>query len=171
MAEIPENDLAIRKFQRELNSGAVSLLLLTILDQLDRAAYGYEISKLLQARVSQSQDSGESPPMSLPMNQAAIYPVLRSLEKQSLVESQMRPSDSGPPRKYYSLTEAGRRALGHWKIVWSQTTSFVDSILENQDVPTGDPVAKVSSTVERSSGRRVPSSTGTSDQKKSGRRS
>ena len=37
------------------------------------------------------------------MNQAAIYPVLRSLEKQQLLRSRMVPSESGPPRKYYNL--------------------------------------------------------------------
>lgn len=115
------NDKPSQKFQKELNSGAVSLVVLTVMEQLKRPVYGYEIAKLLLSR------AGES----LPMNQAAIYPVLRSLEKQSLLRSKIVPSDSGPPRKYYSLTPAGRQALREWKTVWRTTITFVDSILES----------------------------------------
>ena len=61
-----------RKFQKELNAGAVSLVVLCVMEQLQRPVYGYEVAKILQSRAGDS----------LPMNQAAIYPVLRSLEKQ-----------------------------------------------------------------------------------------
>ena len=112
-----------RKFQKELNSGAISLVLLTTLEQLGRPVYGYELAKVLEARASQT----------LPMNQAAIYPVLRSLEKQSLLASEMVKSESGPPRKYYRLTADAEQTLAEWKRAWSETTQFVDSILENAD--------------------------------------
>ena len=113
------SEKATRKFQKELNSGAVSLVVLSVLQQLGRPAYGYEIARLLQAR------GGDS----LPMNQAAIYPVLRSLERQSLLESHSQPSDAGPPRKYYQLTASGNEALRAWKGSWDETTRFVNSIL------------------------------------------
>jgi PadR family transcriptional regulator PadR len=142
------DDKSNRKFQRELNSGAVSLVLLTVMDQLNRPAYGYEIAKHLQARA----DEG------LPMNQAAIYPVLRSLEKQRLLESETVPSDAGPPRKYYRLTPSGRHSLAQWKLAWKSTTAFVDSILENPDGPTAS----------RTGGGSVSASAGTRDQAKGG---
>lgn len=140
------DDKASRKFQKELNSGAVSLVLLTVMEQLNRSVYGYEIAKLLQSRAGDT----------LPMNQAAIYPVLRSLEKQELLRSKSVPSDSGPPRKYYEMTPSGRQALSRWKSAWQTTTAFVDSILENTD----DPAAS------RSTGRAVPAATGTRRQAK-----
>ena len=115
-----DSDKASRKFQKELNSGATSLVLLTVIHKHREPMYGYEIAKQLDAL-------GDGV---LPMNQAAIYPVLRSLEKQSLLRSQMVPSESGPPRKYYQLTAAGRRAVSDWTQVWQSTTSFVEAVLE-----------------------------------------
>lgn len=117
------SDELVRKFQKELNAGAVSLVLLTLLDDNDSPMYGYEIAKHLQMAAQQE----------LPMNQAALYPVLRSLEKQGLLASQVVPSDSGPPRKYYQLTALGRRTVPLWRATWASTKAFVDTILESEN--------------------------------------
>ncbi|MCA9265309.1 MAG: PadR family transcriptional regulator [Planctomycetales bacterium] len=116
-------DRAARKFQKEMNSGAISLVVLAILEQASEPLYGYAIAKRLEGM------SGDT----LPMNQAAIYPVLRSLEKQRLLRSKLQPSDVGPPRRYYSLTSAGERALEEWRQIWRQTKEFVDDVLEQGD--------------------------------------
>lgn len=115
------SDDSLKKFQKELNSGAVSLVILALIRTQSRAMYGYEIAKQLEAA------SG----LELPMNQAAVYPVLRSLEKQGLLNSRMIPSDSGPPRKYYDLTAAGKRVLPQWERSWRETKQFVESFLES----------------------------------------
>lgn len=116
------SDDSLKKFQKEINSGAVSLVILALIRKQGRAMYGYEIAKQLEAA------SG----LELPMNQAAVYPVLRSLEKQGLLISCMVPSDSGPPRKYYELTATGKRALPQWQQSWSETKKFVEAFLESQ---------------------------------------
>ena len=116
----------IQKFQKELNAGAISLVLMSAIQKHGEPMYGYEICKELS-----TLSDGV-----LPMNQAAIYPVLRSLEKQKLLRSQMMPSKSGPPRKYYQLTKKGKQALLDWTEVWAKTTSFVNSILERNDETT-----------------------------------
>ncbi len=42
--------------------------------------------------------------------EGTLYPALHRLEKRSLIVAEVRPSDSGgPPRKYYELTESGRK--------------------------------------------------------------
>lgn len=112
-----------RKFQRELNSGAVSLVLLSLLARNRKPMYGYEIAKELEKSASGA----------LPMNQGALYPALRSLEKQGMLESDVQPSVSGPPRKYYRITKAGRKCLREWTRIWHQTTDFVDHVLEGKD--------------------------------------
>ena len=91
--------------------------------------YGYEIAKLLE----------ELSDGKMPINSAAVYPVLRSMERQGLLRSRMVPSESGPPRKYYTVTAAGKRALSDWSSVWCKTTSFVDSVLEkcNEETTSG----------------------------------
>ena len=109
------------KFRKELNTGAISLLLLSLIHEQGEPMYGYEIGELLSQRSEQD----------LPMNQGAIYPVLRSLEKQGLLRSKRIRSSSGPPRKYYSLTAGGKKSLRAWTGIWHQTTGFVNSFLES----------------------------------------
>ena len=116
---------ASRKFQKELNAGAVSLVLLSVLENADVPMYGYDIAKRLAA----DADDG------LPMNPGAIYPVLRSLEKQGHLQSTTQPSAAGPPRRYYSLTASGRFVLAEWIDAWHRTKSFVDSHLESSHAP------------------------------------
>ena len=64
------------------------------------------------------------------MKQGALYPVLRSLEGSGLLESKVEPSVSGPPRRYYHITEEGRQTLQTWERIWVQTKIFVDAILK-----------------------------------------
>ena len=82
--------------------------------------YGYQLAKLIG-------ETHTSAPM---MKQGALYPVLRSLEASALLASTVEPSISGPPRKYYTITSAGREALREWQRIWVDTRQFVDNILE-----------------------------------------
>ena len=109
-----------RKFQKELNSGTSSLALLSVLSRSKQPMYGYQIAKLLE----------ESDPDIPMMKQGTLYPVLRSLEANGLLESTVEPSVSGPPRRYYKITDDGRAALKEWIEVWKQTKKFVDAILK-----------------------------------------
>ncbi len=115
-----EYDALLRKFQKEINAGAVSLVLLAILDRTAEPLYGYQIAK----RIEGSWQGGT------PIKQGTLYPVLRSMEDAGLLSSRVEPSVSGPPRKYYAITEQGRAVLGEWKQAWSRTRDFVDATLE-----------------------------------------
>ncbi len=109
-----------KKFQKELNSGTSSLVLLSVLSRSKEAMYGYQIAKMLE----------ESGPDFLMMKQGTLYPVLRSLEENGLLESTVEPSVSGPPRRYYKITKDGRSELTEWLEIWKQTKKFVDVILK-----------------------------------------
>jgi PadR family transcriptional regulator PadR len=113
----------IRKFQKELNSGTAALVLLRVLDRADNPMYGYQIAKLIET------DTGNVPIM----KQGALYPVLRSLESGGLLVSEVEPSVSGPPRRYYRITELGRSTLAQWTDIWNQTKEFVDTVLKGGD--------------------------------------
>ena len=67
------------------------------------------------------------------MKQSGLYPVLRSLEKNDLLQSSVEPSVSGPPRRYYSVTDSGKKTLGEWKDIWSQLKISVDNLLEGEN--------------------------------------
>ncbi len=108
-----------KKFQKELNSGTTALVLLGVLGQTSKPMYGYQIAKLIEANVKD-----------IPiMKQGALYPVLRSLESNGLLESEVEPSVSGPPRRYYRITEIGRETLERWREIWDQTKALVDNVM------------------------------------------
>jgi PadR family transcriptional regulator, regulatory protein PadR len=44
--------------------------------------------------------------------------------------SRIVPSYSGPPRRYYRITDQGRRVLAEWTAIWASTRSFVDRFIE-----------------------------------------
>lgn len=50
--------------------------------------------------------------------EGTLYPLLSRLRREGLVEYQWQESESGPPRKYYSLTEPGRAALAVLQDYW-----------------------------------------------------
>lgn len=71
-------------------------------------SYGY---KILQEVMELSGGT-------LDWSEALLYPVLHKLEKDGLVRSRWKTSEENRMRKYYSLTEAGRRALEEEKERW-----------------------------------------------------
>lgn len=109
-----------RKFQKELNAGLVALVLLAILDRAGEDLYGYQIAKRLQR---------EGGPGTL-VKQGALYPVLRTLSASGLLASRVVPSYSGPPRRYYRITAAGREALSNWRAIWRGTRDFVNDFTD-----------------------------------------
>jgi PadR family transcriptional regulator PadR len=111
-----------KKFLKEMNSGTASLVLLSVLAQSEEPMYGYQIAKLLD----------ENREEAIAMKQGALYPVLRSLEKNGLLSSEVEPSVSGPPRRYYTVTSAGAETLTQWVQIWQQMKRFVDNILEGE---------------------------------------
>jgi len=116
-----ETSEADKKFQKELNAGTSAVVLLSILARADKPMYGYQIAKHIETSVED-----------MPMTQGALYPVLRSLESSSLLESEVESSVSGPPRRYYKITESGHETLKRWTEIWSQTKVFVDTILKGE---------------------------------------
>ncbi len=110
----------LRKFQKELSAGTVSLALLAVLGGTTEPMYGYQIAKTLE-RYGEGALSGK---------QSALYPVLRNLEAAGLLESYVEPSISGPPRRYYAITVTGRSALALWTAAWTATRDSVDSVLQ-----------------------------------------
>lgn len=111
-----------KKFQKELSAGTVALVLLAVLAKSPQPMYGYQIAKRLE-RAEQNLIGGK---------QSAFYPVLRNLNEAGLLDSYVEPSVSGPPRRYYQITELGRTVFAEWTHTWTETQQFVQSILEEQ---------------------------------------
>ena len=115
-----DSESHLKKFQKELSAGTVSLVLLAVLARAGEPLYGYLIAKQLE-RTGEGVLAGK---------QSALYPVLRNLEGAGLLQSHVEPSTSGPPRRYYRITEQGRAVLEQWIQAWRATRDSVDSVLE-----------------------------------------
>ena len=115
-----DSDTLDRKFQKDLNTGIAALVLLGVLNGATEPMYGYQIAKLIE----------EGKDETVSIKQGTLYPVLRALESSSLLESEVEPSVSGPPRRYYRITAAGRETLERWSRIWKQTKALVDTLAE-----------------------------------------
>ncbi|MFC1910006.1 PadR family transcriptional regulator [Chloroflexota bacterium] len=115
-----DTDTLDRKFQKYLNAGIAALVLLGVLSRAMEPMYGYQIARLIE-------EGREEVPT---IKQGTLYPVLRSLESSGLLESEVEPSISSPPRRYYRITEDGRNTLERWRKIWNQTKTLVDTVAE-----------------------------------------
>ena len=80
--------------QVQLKKGVLEMCVLALLARGD--GYAYDIA----ARLAKGIDMGEG----------TIYPLMRRMQNDGLVDTRLVESSSGPPRKYYRLTPAGRDA-------------------------------------------------------------
>jgi PadR family transcriptional regulator PadR len=123
------DDSHARKFQKDLNAGLVALVLLAVLESTVEDLYGYEIAKRLQRA-----NEGDAL-----FKEGTIYPVLRALSANGLATSRIVPSYSGPPRRYYRITDEGRAVLAEWRGIWQQTRDFVDRFTDRASAPGAAP--------------------------------
>lgn len=87
------------RVERELMRGAGPVAVLKLLSS--RPMYGYELVELLAQRSEGVLDMG----------QATLYPMLYNLEAKGLVRAEWATAESGRDRKYYALTDRGRKRL------------------------------------------------------------
>jgi PadR family transcriptional regulator PadR len=100
----------------QLRRGVLEFCVLALLRDEER--YGFEIVRAL------SQADG------LVTTEGTLYPLLGRLRKEGVVETTWRESPSGPPRRYYRLTPAGRSLLTAFTAEWMRFRDSVDSLLE-----------------------------------------
>ena len=117
------DDSQARKFQKDLNGGLVALVLLAVLERSAEDLYGYEIAKRLQ-----KANEGEAL-----FKEGHRLSGAARLAARGLLTSRVVPSYSGPPRRYYRITDEGRAMLRQWSDIWRQTRGFVDRFIEGTD--------------------------------------
>lgn len=109
-----END-EIRVWLTQLRKGLAELCILACLQEGE--AYGYELLRRLRERPG------------LGVTEGTLYPVLNRAAEAGWVAMENRPSVSGPPRRYYSLTTAGRRRLEIMAEAWREIGGSVEQLL------------------------------------------
>ncbi|MFI6366350.1 PadR family transcriptional regulator [Nocardia sp. NPDC050630] len=60
--------------------------------------------------------------------EGTVYAILLRLEKNRLVDVSKRPSDVGPPRKFYALNDAGRKELATFWTKWEYVSSRINEL-------------------------------------------
>ena len=64
------------------------------------------------------------------VNEATVYPILTRLQNKGILETEQRPSPLGPARKYYSLTEEGKKSLKEFQEIWLRIQYIVNYVME-----------------------------------------
>jgi PadR family transcriptional regulator, regulatory protein PadR len=101
----------------QLKKGVLGLCVLALLARGDN--YAYEIASRLAHAVG--------------MGEGTIYPLMRRMQSDGLVATYLEESPSGPPRKYYRLTDAGRASYTAQLAEWRGFTASVEDLIGNRE--------------------------------------
>lgn len=102
------------KHSTEMLKGVLEGMVLARLSQ--QPAYGYEITSWLR-------DEGLTD-----LAEGTIYALLLRIEQRGLVEVEKVPSQKGPPRKVYTLSEAGADQLDRFWVTWTFLTERLEQL-------------------------------------------
>ncbi|MEH7094468.1 PadR family transcriptional regulator [Neobacillus vireti] len=102
----------------QLLKGILDGCVLSVIEK--EPVYGYELSKKLQ-----EVGLGD-------VSEGTIYPVLLRLQKNGLISGRVQPSESGPNRKYYYLTEQGKESLDTITSEWMQIVNPVHLLFKGR---------------------------------------
>ena len=108
-----ENDELVQNMLLELRRGTLSI---AVLSQLSKEEYGYSLLKALSDR-------------GLEVDQSTLYPLLRRLESQGLLQSDWRVVDEARPRRYYVISTQGKAVLAKLKKEWSLMAETMSKML------------------------------------------
>jgi PadR family transcriptional regulator PadR len=64
--------------------------------------------------------------------EGTLYPLLTRLKNDGFLDYHWQESKSGPPRKYYQLTELGKTFLNELESGWSELVTTVNTIVRNK---------------------------------------
>lgn len=103
------------KLEQELRRGVV---VVAVLSQLRTLRYGYELRQSLVGN-------------GLPIEEGTLYPLLRRLEAQGVLNSEWR-TTQGPPRRYYVLSAEGADLCQRLTASWRGLNKTMDHLLEGE---------------------------------------
>jgi DNA-binding PadR family transcriptional regulator len=103
---------------KELVAASATPMILSILSRGE--TYGYAI-------IREIRDQSDA---RIQWTDGMLYPVLRRLEDQGLLESEWRVAESGRKRRYYRIRKSGRAALGEQRSQWQLTNRVLNKLWE-----------------------------------------
>lgn len=103
---------------KSLLAGSTGMLVLKLLEGGDM--YGYQMIEELRRQSDRTFE----------LKAGTLYPLLHSLEQKGFIDAWEEVSDASRPRRYYRLTETGRRQLAEQTAQWRAFSGAVDRVLE-----------------------------------------
>lgn len=113
LSEIKEH---LEKLNHELKRGTLTI---AVLSQLKEPQYGYSLVTSLKEK-------------DFPLEANTLYPLLRRLEKQGLLESKWDTNETRP-RKYYLLSKTGEKVFEQLVIEWEKMVISMENLLNNSE--------------------------------------
>jgi PadR family transcriptional regulator, regulatory protein PadR len=93
------------------------VLVLAVLSQLQEEQYGYSLKQILDAH-------------GLEINEGTLYPLLRRLETQGVLQSDWRVAEGARPRRYYWLSPQGLALLRQLTADWHELAGVMGDLLQ-----------------------------------------
>lgn len=106
----------VDNIKSQMRKGMLEYCIMLLLDQ--QAAYASDIIKRMKDA-------------HLIVVEGTLYPLLTRLKNDGLLAYEWVESTQGPPRKYYTLTDLGRKFLGELSIAWQELNDTVNHISKN----------------------------------------
>lgn len=103
------------KLMQELRRGTITI---GVLSQLSESQYGYSLVTILNEK-------------GIPVEPGTLYPLLRRLEKQGLLDSKWDTNESRP-RKYYLLSKTGKEVFELLVVEWQKIVESLNDVIENK---------------------------------------
>ncbi len=114
---IEKDDQVFEGLVLELRRGTI---VLSVMSQLKTAQYGYSLVVLLEEK-------------GIAVDAGTLYPLLRRLEKQGILESSWD-VESAKPRKYYGLSDYGKTVYKRLCDQWVSMTDSINALINDKDV-------------------------------------
>jgi PadR family transcriptional regulator PadR len=109
-----------RDWLAQARRGVIELCVLSLIAR--QPQYGYQLATALA-------ELGKP----LAASEGTLYPLLRRLQREGLVEATWQESRDGPPRKYYHLSATGQRLLQAQLVEWDELTQAIQNLRTNPD--------------------------------------
>ncbi len=114
--------LNIDQWSTQLRKGLAEFCVLAAVQRLGEA-YGYQLVQFL------TEHDG------LSLTESTVYPLLARLAREGHLSVTTTPSPSGPPRRYYRITAAGRRSLAAMSQQWTAVVATIDKLVDPNSSP------------------------------------
>ncbi|MBT2163643.1 PadR family transcriptional regulator [Zobellia barbeyronii] len=108
------NEIFVTKWKSQVKKGTLTFVVLNVLRENE--FYGYEFIEEVKKKTA------------IDIAEGTFYPLMNRLKKEELVSSKWVEQESGIPRKYYVLTDTGKKTLKQMQIYWEELSTSIKKI-------------------------------------------